>query len=343
MNYVSVNLGRGEPDGDKELSFVLDEYDIKAEKIIAHKNIYQVFTPNSRFALKKIDMEVGKLLFFLGAMNYLWQKGFYQMSRLVESRTGKLYVSFGPHLYFLTEWVEGKYPDFSQAAHLDAAVYLLADLHKKGEGFEPPQGSIPRNDLGRWPAKWQERICDLKMMQEFARFKSNDFDRVFGKIAGVALDDAFQALDILDSAGYPAFARRQSEIKPLCHRDFVYHNLVYRDGMAYLIDFEYCLQDSRLIDLARFIRMTFINHPWELETAGRIISGYQYYYPLNRTEEKLLSAVLTFPHDIWRIGHKWYLAGQRKDSLYQLLCRQCQFYHQKNLLCHKLQQGFLSL
>jgi CotS family spore coat protein len=290
-----------------------------------------------------MSMEAGKLLFFLSAMDYLWHNGFYQMSRPVKNNEGELYVGSGPDLYFLTEWVEGSYPDFSRGEQVDAAVSLLADFHRKGEGFDPPQDCIPRNNLGQWSDKWQQRIKDLKKMKELAKEKKDDFDQIFLKIVNIALDEASQALNVIESAGYLDFSQSQRVLKPLCHRDFVYHNLLFRDGVTFLIDFEYCVQDSRVIDLARFIRTTFIHHPWEIETAERIIWGYQDRYPLTLTEQRMLMAVLIFPHDIWRIGHKWYLSGKKKRALYHLLCRQCQCYNQKYQMLKKLEQGFLSL
>lgn len=321
----------------------MEEYNIRAAKIIPYKNVYKIFTSNRNYALKKTGLNGGKLLFFLSAMDYLWQKGFYQMSHLIRNREGKLYVDHGSGMYFLTEWIEGKYPDFSQKEQLDTAVFLLAKLHQKGEGFDPPPGCIPRNDLGRWPDKWRQRIADLKVMREIAEGKRDDFDLIFRQIVDIALDDAYQALEAVESAGYLQYCTEQRLIKPFCHRDFVYHNLIYNHGKAFLIDFEYCLQDSRVIDLARFIRTTFVHHPWEIRTGERIVSVYRGAYPLTSTEEKLLRAVLLFPHDIWRTGHKWYFSGQRKKTIYHLICRQYRFYDQKYHLLEKLEQGFLSL
>lgn len=264
------------------------------------------------------------------------------MSRIFRNNEGGLYVAQGSDLYFLTEWIEGKYIDFSQGEQLDAASNLLADMHRMGEGFDPPKECLARNDLGRWPSKWHQRITDLKIMAELSQRQKDDFDQVFCKLVNICLEEAYQALNIIKSAGYTEYCRSLSDLKPLCHRDFVYHNLIFNGSGAFLIDFEYCIQDSRVIDLARFIRTSFVEYPWEVDTAQRIITGYQERYPLTITEEKMLLAVLMFPHDIWRTGHKWYFSQQRNKSIYHFLCQQCRFYNHKYQVWRKLEQGFLS-
>lgn len=302
-----------------------------------------------------METEAGKVLFFLSAMFYLWENGFHFMSRPFKTKEGELFVADGKSLYFLTSWIEGKYIDFSGEDQLEAAVNLLVEMHRKGEGFHPPENCIPRNDIGKWPDKWQKRIRDLKIMAVLSQEEKDDFDKTFHGIVNICLDEAHQSLKLIQSAGYEDYCQDLINLKPLCHRDFVYHNIIVNDTNstnvhhgyyghnAYLIDFEYCVQDSRVIDLARLIRTVFIEHPWEIGTAQRIIRGYQKIYPLTLTEEKLLLALLLFPHDIWRTGHKWYFAQQRKKSTYQLLCRHCQFYHKKYHLLKKLEQGLLSL
>lgn len=342
-DYAQVKLSRGEADGEAELFFILKKYGIKAAKITSHENVYRVFDQNSSYALKKVETDPEKLLFFLSAMDYLWQRGFHSMSRLLRSDEGELYVSHGGERYFLTQWIEGDYIDFSQEDQLTSAVHLLADMHRRGEGFEPPKGCVPRNDIGRWPKKWRQRMDDLEKMAELSTGQKDEFDRVFHKIVKLSLEEAGLALKEIEEAGYGEYCLGQREMKPLCHRDFVYHNLIFDGSQVFLIDFEYCVQDFRVIDLARLIRTTFIHHPWEGETVRKMIAAYQEKYPLSCTEQRMLLALLQFPHDIWRTGHKWYFAEQKKKSYYHLLCRQCQFYHDKYLLLEKLEQGFLAL
>jgi len=264
------------------------------------------------------------------------------MSRPFRNNEGGLYVAHESDLYFLTEWIEGKYIDFSQGKQLDDAIKLLADMHRMGEGFDPPKECLVRNDLGRWPSKWHQRITDLKIMAELSQRQKDSFDQVFSKIVNVSLEEAYQAMNIIESAGYKEYCRSLNDLKPLCHRDFVYHNLIFNGSGAFLIDFEYCIQDSRVIDLARFVRTSYIEYPWEMDTAQKIILGYQERYPLTITEKKLLLALLMFPHDIWRTGHKWYFSQQRNKSLYHFLCQHCRFYNYKYQLWRKLEQGFLS-
>ncbi|MCR6545326.1 CotS family spore coat protein [Dehalobacterium formicoaceticum] len=308
-----------------------------------HKNVNKVFTPPMNYALKRVKGKPESLLFYLSAMEYLWQKGFHHISRICRNQEGGLYVAEGEELYFLTEWIEGPCLDFSQSEQLDLAADVLGSFHRQGAGFIPPADCLPRNDIGRWPDKWQLRIMDLKIMGSLSRGGKNDFDHLFHQMLPQGLRDAEQSLSMLQGGEYRSYCRTLEERKPLCHRDFVYHNLILHQGEVFIIDFEYCVQDSPLVDLARFLRTSFVEQPWEIKTGGRILARYQDQAPLSPAEQTLLLALLVFPHELWRAGHNWYLSGQRKKNAYQLLCCYGEIYHRKVQFWRKMEQGFLSL
>ncbi|WP_148136332.1 CotS family spore coat protein [Candidatus Formimonas warabiya] len=332
---------RGEENGDMSLCPILCQYGIDPLQIVSHDPVYKIFAQKGNYALKKISTDPARLIFFLAAMDYLWQRGFFRMSKLVKALNGDLFTQSGTDLFFLTEWVEGRYINFSRREELEEAVRLLADLHRLGEGFSPPEACVPRNDIGRWPEKWRKRIADLETMSGLSESQADGFDIIFHRMCGIWLEDAYRALDILESSGYRAYSGEQSQLKPLCHRDFVYHNIIYTGQEGFLIDFEYCVQDSRLTDLARFLRTNWRNHRWERDGVQEILSVYHGRYPLSPTEQRLLPAVLMFPHEVWRAGHRWYFSRQRKKSVYDDLSQQYQCHREKQELLNNFTRGFI--
>lgn len=298
---------------------VLAQYGITPIRIYSFGKVWKIKTKTGSFALKKMSQNPEKVLFFLAAMEYLWQQGFQQMSQVIKSLDGDLLVKRGDESFFLTEWIEGRPVNPLDPEEWNCSIEMLAQMHRLGEGFVPPAGCIPKNDIGRWPRKWAERIADLKKMAVLASQGQTPFDFIFIRLIPKALAQAQAAIEILEKVGYQEYCAGLKKIPPLCHRDFVYHNIIIREGQVYLIDFEYCVQDTRVTDLARLVRTSWINHPWERDRAGEIVVRYHSYYPLREVELKLLEAALMFPHKVWRTGHRWYFSHQSSQHLYEVL------------------------
>jgi CotS family spore coat protein len=322
--------------GNNEIKAVLEHYHIYPPEIVPRGKVFKIYDGIKYYALKKVEMAPAKLLFFLSSMDYLWDQGFHTMSRLIKSSQGEMYVEEAGSLFFLTEWVEGRYVNLAHPPELKKAVQLLADMHLKGEGFHPLPGCIQRNDIGQWEKKWQRRMKDLEKMAVLCKKETHTFDFIFRKTVQDALIQGSRALQLLASLGYKDYCRELEKKKPLCHRDFVYHNMIYSGAEIFLIDFEYCVQDSRVIDLARFIRTGWLRHPWEVGRSLEIVDLYNRYYPLSSIEYRLLEAVLMFPHDVWRCGHRWYFSGQRKNSILKGLRQEYDYHNRKWEVLKKL-------
>jgi len=313
-------------DGDVQLHSVLREYNLEPDRIIQYGNVFKVDAGQGKYALKVVKGYPPRLLFSLAAMDYLRYRGFTGMARLIKSVQDELYVISDDELFFLTPWIDGRYINLLNLQELQIGVQLLAQMHMKGEGFIPPRESEPRNDIGRWTTKWARRIKDLEQMEIKCREENDEFSTVFKQVIQRAVYDAYTSLQSLHRFGYTEYCKMLEEKKPLCHRDFVYHNVIFTGAEAFLIDFEYCVLDSRITDLARLIRAGWEKHPWEVDRAIKIISFYHQSYPLTEIEYCLLWAVMLFPHNIWRVGHNWFLGGQRKESLIKAISQECLYY-----------------
>jgi CotS family spore coat protein len=281
-----------------------------------------------------------RLLFNLSVMDYLWERGFHRMSRLIKNTDGRMYVECTDGLAFLTEWIEGRHVNFLNRFELKKSVHLLAEMHLLGEGFDPPKNCHPRNDIGQWEEKWRRRIEDLEKMAVLSLDGRTSFDVEFQKIYPFSIKDAWEALDALSLIGYGSYCLKLQNKRPICHRDFVYHNIIYQEPNVYLIDFDYCVQDSRVTDLARFVRTCGKRYNWKEGLAEEIVYWYHRYYPLSLREQELLLAVLKFPHEIWRAGHRWYFSSRRPRELVELIKQELSCRGEKIQVLRRIREGF---
>lgn len=51
----------------------------------------------------------------------------------------------------MSEWIEGRECNFRDKEDLILAARALAYLHIASKGYEPPENSKLKTDLGRWP------------------------------------------------------------------------------------------------------------------------------------------------------------------------------------------------
>lgn len=328
--------------GDVSVRNVLEQFNIYPEKVSFNGKVYKIEAGSQKYCLKRVDTHPEKVKFMLHAMEHLWQRGFHNMSRVIKDCYGNVLVEKDDGVYFLTEWIEGRYVDLGKDQELMMAVHLLATIHRKGEGFNPPENCTKRNDVGRLKEKWVKRISDLEKMKSLVHKGNNSFDNDFKQMVDIALEQGKSALATLDVFGYEKYSAELITKKPLCHRDYVYHNIIYHNHDLYVIDFEYCVQDSRVTDLARFVRTTWYRHLWEEQITKRIVFLYHKNNPLSDVEFRLLLSMLLFPHDVWRIGHRWYFSGNRSKKLHNALIQELKYKTEKLNVLWKLEKGFIS-
>ncbi|MPN16169.1 Spore coat protein I [bioreactor metagenome] len=69
-------------------------------------------------------------------------------------------------IYTLSQWIEGRECDFYNEEDLKIAAQCLAKLHIASKGYEPPENSKLKSDLGRWPHLMEKRIKSFDKMKE---------------------------------------------------------------------------------------------------------------------------------------------------------------------------------
>ncbi|GAA0121242.1 MAG: CotS family spore coat protein [Clostridium argentinense] len=286
------------------------QFDIKIESIKPNKGVYFLKTDDGAKCLKKINYGTQKLLFVYGAKEHLYKSGFLNIDRYFLNKEGNPYALVNEDIYTLSQWIDGRECDFYNDDDLVIAAKNLAYMHIASKGYEPPENSKLKSDLGRWPHLIEKRIKSFDKMKEMVRKKKNhkyDFDMNYLKSVDYYKELSKKALENLNSSDYFEICRQTEENKSFCHHDYTYHNIIINDNNEVnVIDFDYCKREVRVYDISNFLIKVLKRREWDIKYANLIIDAYNSISPLEKEEYKVLYSFLLFPQRYWRLCNRYY-------------------------------------
>ena len=285
------------------------QFNINIETIKANKGVYYLKTNKGERCLKKINYGPQKLLFVYGAKEHLIKNGFNTVDRYFLNIDEEPYAVVNEDLYTLSEWLGGRECDFHNIDEVRLAAKALAKMHEASKGYEPPENSKLKSDLGRWTQLMAKRIKSLDKMRDMLRKKSNksDFDVMYLKSMDFYKDMGQKALKNLEGSSYYELCAIAERDKSFCHHDFTYHNIVLNEANdVYVIDFDFCKREVRTFDISNFMIKVLKRVDWDMNYARAIIDSYNSVSKLNNEEYKVLYAYLQFPQRYWRLANRYY-------------------------------------
>ena len=285
------------------------QFQIKIDVIKANKGIYYLKTNKGERCLKKINYGPQKLLFVYGAKEHLIKNGFKAVDRYYFNIDGEPYALVNEDLYTLSEWLYGRECDFHNIEEVKIAAATLAKMHEASKGYDPPENSKLKSDLGRWPSLMEKRIKSLDKMRDMIRKKGNksNFDLLYLKSMEFYKEMGKKALKTLNESEYYNLCEIAEREKGFCHHDYTYHNIILGDNNSVsIIDFDYCKREIRAFDISNFMIKVLKRNKWNIEFANAIIEAYNEVSALDESEYRVLYAFLQFPQRYWRLANRYY-------------------------------------
>ncbi|MDU2994428.1 MAG: phosphotransferase, partial [Clostridium sp.] len=114
-----------------------------------------------------------------------------------------------------------------------------------------------------------------------------------------------RAAELLSFSVYSSY-RENSKNIVVCHNDLAEHNFLIKDDDMYLIDFDYCSIDLRIMDLTDLILKGIKNAAFDVDKAVNIIEAYNEVCPLEKEEYKFIYILLSYPRDFYSIVRDYY-------------------------------------
>ena len=285
------------------------QFDIKIEVIKANKGIYYLKSNKGERCLKKINYGPQKLLFVCGAKEHLINNGFKGVDKYYLNIDGEPYALVNEDLYTLSEWLDGRECDFHNIEEVKVAARTLAQMHEASKGYDPPENSKLKSDLGRWPHLMAKRIKSFDKMRDMVRKRNNknNFDLVYLKSMEFYKEIGKKALRTLEESSYLELCQIAENDKSFCHHDYTYHNIIIdKEENVNIIDFDYCKREVRAFDISNFMTKVLKRVNWDMNFAKAIIDSYNEVSEIREDEYKVLFAYLQFPQRYWRLANRYY-------------------------------------
>ncbi|MEA4848156.1 MAG: CotS family spore coat protein [Clostridiaceae bacterium] len=299
-----------------------EAYGIKIKDIQSIKNVWRAETDCGVKCIKRAHMSPAFFLFIYSAVNHLKEKGYEGVIPYSTTIDGRICVPDDGHIYYMVDWVEARECKFKKEEDLKKAIKAAAELHRASLGYVPPEGAKPRVFYNRWVEKCNKKSMELSEFGKAIEDKEcmDDFDKIFAGHLPYYLQQSEESKSMIMESPYREISEKSRQSGEFCHHDMANHNfLISEDGKAYLIDFDYCIMDTRLHDLTSLIIRNMRYGIWDIEKAYFILNEYDGIYSINHNDIKVIKAFITFPQDFWQVGLQYYVERQPWTMEYFLM------------------------
>lgn len=289
---------------------------IYIEKI---KNIYKLKSINESYCLKVIKYEKAHFLFILEAMEHLNNSGFNNMVDIYKTIKGERYITLPGAFAYLSPFIDAIAYDYDNPLFLTLAAKTLGDLHVKSKGFVVKPYMKPRIYYGKWFDIFNTRLKEIEDFKGRIEGKDNktEFDELYYKNIKQQLKAGEKAIEMLQNSNYIEHSKDMEARGEFCHHDYAHHNILMDKNFPRIIDFDYCILDTHLHDLASLIIRKMKGSGYSEHDCILILDAYNEVYKLNKEDLKIISSLLFFPQEFWQIGIQYYWEKQPySDELY---------------------------
>ncbi len=296
-----------------ELKLVEEAYGLKVREVQSIKNVFRIKTDCGVKCVKRAHMSPSFFLFIYSAVNHLKEKGYEGVIPYDTTTDGGICVPDDGYVYYMLDWVDAKECRYRKEEELRMAIKAAAELHKASAGYVPPGDARPRILYRKWIDRCKRKSAELLEFGKTIGGKGSmdDFDGIFSEHLDYYRQQAEESTAMIRESLYMEISGDSERIGEFCHHDLANHNfLITEEGRVYLIDFDYCIMDTRLHDLSSLIIRNMRYGIWDIGKAYDILNEYSGIYPVSGKEIEVIKAFMTFPQDFWQVGLQYYVEKQ---------------------------------
>lgn len=295
---------------DLSLEF-FEELGLKVLDVNPLRKVFILHTSEGKKILKKVECSKERIEFINSCVKNIYL----EFPNVVYFNTfddGKVYKMWNEEYYLVMDCIPGREVTFTNPVEFEMSGKLLANMHLASrEGLKKIQESLSTNikeliedSLVKKFKESLEDIIYIKSLVESYRYKSK-FDEVFMEVVDGYIDEINVAKELLSFSSYSSYREKKNNVV-VCHNDLAEHNFLIAEDEMYLIDFDYCAIDLRVMDLADLVLKGVKNAGYDFQKAIRVINIYDEIYPLDREEYKFIYILLSYPRDFYSIVRDYY-------------------------------------
>ncbi|PRR83182.1 CotS family spore coat protein [Clostridium vincentii] len=278
---------------------------VKVVDIIPLRKVFVLKTDKGNKILKKVDYD-GERLNFINLCVENISKKFPNIISFNTFSDGKKYKMWKGNCYVLMDLIEGREATFTNPIEFKMCGELLAKAHLASLEFAGEKNIKSKIDKSL-VIKYREALKNIEeeeILVKSFRF-TNEFDSLFIHESQGYIKEIKEAIKLLALSKYSDYREAGKNIV-VCHNDLAEHNFLFSSNEMYLIDFDYCSIDLRIMDLADLLLNGIKNVAFDFSKALDVIDGYNKIYPLENEEYKLLYILLLFPREFCGMVTSYY-------------------------------------
>ncbi|MCL2321288.1 MAG: CotS family spore coat protein [Oscillospiraceae bacterium] len=291
-------------------NIVFEKYGIVPKSYEKIKNIYKIFDGNEFFILKTVNETHDRFLFIFEVFDHLNDNGFNSIPKIISTLDGLKYISIDHKDAYLSKFVEGRLCNYFNPIDLKMATENLANIHLSSRGFNSKFDFISNiNNWFKWIPDFLNKIEQLKRFKELALKNNNksEFEKIYLENVDKAINIGINACDKLISSEYINIMKEHVKYREFCHHDYANHNILIDNEKVYTIDFDYCILDTHLHDLASLILRCMKYGYWDVSKAYEVIDTYSKFIKIDYRELIVMCNFMEFPQSYWQIGLQYFI------------------------------------
>ena len=300
-------------DINERKDIVEENYGINIKSISKVKNSYNVKADEGEYCIKNIKYDFPHFNFIISAIEHLQKRKFKTIPEILPNKDGNKYIEIENNYAYITKWIHSRVSNFNNPIELQAIAGKLAELHKCSRGFNLNRKMRPRIGWYSWINVFNTRCSEILDFRNriYQKAYKSEFDKIYLEHIDNEIERGQRAVKGLEENGYFSLMDIEVKKRGFCHHDFAHHNiLIDKDQQINIIDFDYCILDTHIHDLASLLIRAMKDGKWSDKTGDLIINSYQETLEVTDEELKIMKYFIMFPQSFWQIGLQYYWEQQ---------------------------------
>ncbi|WP_297630153.1 CotS family spore coat protein [uncultured Clostridium sp.] len=289
------------------------EYGIEVRELKKIKNTYRI-NGDEGYCLKIINYNYPHFYFILNCIRHLKNQKLESILEIMVNKNEKDYIKIGEKYAYMTRWVKSSISDFDNIELIEKIGMEVSNMHIKSRGYSILEKSKPRIYWGTWIKVFETRIKEIYDFQNRINQKAykSRFDRLYLENIKKEIEEGKEAIKLLEKSSYLKIMHEKVNEMGFCHHDLENHNiLVDENNKIKFIDFDYCILDSNLHDIASLVWRVnrYSKGDVDIKTK-KLLNGYEKNLKISDEEKEIMKGFLKFPNDFWQRGLQVYWEQQ---------------------------------
>lgn len=311
---------------------ILEQYDVTLLKTWKGRSALLCETGQGLKIIREYTGPLEKLCILEAIGRHLKEEGFLS-DCILRTKEDALYVrGRDGNIYIVKDYYEGRECTVTDSSDCVRAVGELARLHLHlsvpgADDVRPLVQKPPSQEDSQClsdegggyqfrmfnPVREYERYNrELKRIWKHLRNKGDktDFEVFLLHHYPFFMEQAEEALELLKSADAGELYRQEEQKGVLCHGDFQYHNILFTEQGAFIMNYEKCMMDIQIRDFYLFFRKIMEKNNWNIYTGRQLLEAYDSVRPVSSAEKYQLYLKLCYPERFRKVVSYYYNSGK---------------------------------